>query len=158
MHKFKDAKGREWRLTLTIGHIKPIEAETGVNLLKIDKPFKQDSEDYRDDDGQPLRLLVRLQLDLELLFAVIFAAVMKQADEEGVDELEFGESMEGEAHVAAHNAFWAELKDFFLNARRTDQAAMVQKASAAIQRGIQAATEKANEIDLEKIVNKTFGK
>lgn len=159
LKRFTDAEGREWAISLTIGHIKPIEAETGVNLLKLDKPFTDDSGDWLDQNGEPLALLTRLQLDMELLFSVIFASVMEQASELGVGPVEFGQAMAGKAHIDADKAFWEELSDFFQSARRTDLVAMIEKTRATINAGVAAAEKMAKEsINPNEIVSKIFGK
>lgn len=156
MQKFKDSTGHEWTLEITIGHIKPVEADTGVNLLKLDKPFELDADDWS-SDGKPLPLIGRLQLDLELLFSVIYSLLLEQVKELELDEVGFGRRMAGDTHIHAEAAFWKELEDFFHRARRTDLIAAVRKSRAIVEEAMGRAAMKVDKISEKEEVDKIFG-
>lgn len=163
MHVFTDTKGDAWRLAITVGHIKPVEADTGVNLLKMDKPFQLDADDWRDDDGKPLILLTRLELDLELLYSVIYSLCREEAAERKIDEVEFGKRLgiSDNGHDAfedAHSAFWDEAKAFFHQTRRHHVASVIAKQRDLIDKAMTKLDDAiAKTIDTDAIVNRIFG-
>lgn len=63
-------------------------------------------------EGNP-PLLLRLDLDLTLLGAVVFELVRKQAEDLGVTQEQFEASLDGNATARMAEAFWGELADFF---------------------------------------------
>lgn len=158
MQTFTDCKGDKWRLSITIGHIKPVEAETGVNLLKMDKPFSLDSEDWQDDAGNPLVLMTRLELDTELLCSVIFALCVEQIAERGIDEVEFGKRLGiseagHDAYADAFGAFWTEAQSFFRQTRREHVATMISKQRETLDRAMAKVAQLTEEnINTDKIV------
>ena len=162
MHKFTDSQGDDWIINLTIGDVKPIECETGVNLLKMQKPFTQDADDWLDDDGKPLILVTRLAMDLELCVDVIFAACAEQASKRSVDAVAFGRRMgkrpDGTATIDdAYDAFWEELRDFFRQARQPHMVAVVKKQRAGIDSAMKRAEEMVQAIDTEAMTARIFG-
>lgn len=75
-------------------------------------------------------LLEQLSGDPVLLVDVLYAICKNEADKLGVGDIEFGESMSGDAINEATEAFLGELIDFFPEAKRK----VLQKIHSAAQR------------------------
>jgi len=99
MRTFADSKGREWHIDLTVGEIKRIRSRLGVDLLCL-------------LEGDP-PLVNRLRDDLELILNLVYAAIEPQAEAAGVDDIEFGQSLDGPTAAAAIEAMWGAVLDFF---------------------------------------------
>jgi hypothetical protein len=147
MHSFQDTAGRTWEIAVTIGAVKRVQ-----DLLRIDLLNPLAAKILRNKAGKTKRtepLASRLQRNPVLLIDTIFALVKPQADRLGVTDVEFGESLGGDAAYAAYEAFMAEWRDFFRSLRRETEhkaiaagvalvmeedrksAAMVDRAAAA---------------------------
>ena len=100
------AAGKTWKLAITIGAVKRIKQDLGVDLLAL-------------QEGDP-PLIQRLNTDLALLVDVIYSAVRPQAEAENVTDTQFGEAFGGEESYAAYQAFMEALADFFRLLHRPD--------------------------------------
>lgn len=143
MHCFKDMEGRDWELGLTIGSIKRVRGVLGIDLLNL-------------QDGDP-PLLTMLALDVELLVNVIFVLVRPQAAEIDVSDEQFGEALGGEAILAAHDAFYAEMEDFYRSLGRNDMVAAIEAQKEVIDVAVSQGTKQIQAQDLAGLVEKLSG-
>jgi hypothetical protein len=97
MRKFQDTRGRTWLLAIHAPAIKRVRALLGVDLM----------------EAAGSGLLTRMGMDVVLLVDVLYALCEPQAREMGVGDVEFGESLDGDAIDAATDAFLDELMGFF---------------------------------------------
>ncbi len=149
MQSFTDNENRTWMVTLTIGSAKRVRALLGVNLLA---PCEPDPEGGAD----ALPLLTHLGTDVILLCDVIFALIKLQADEQGVTDEQWAEAMGGDAILAAQQAFYEELADFFHRRGRQDVEKAVRTQERMIVLMIEANERKFGEIEPEKEVAEIF--
>lgn len=97
MKKFKDNKGREWAIEITVATLKRIRNHLGVDLMKVI------------EGGE---LLKRLYADPEFLVDLLFVVCMPQAKEAGITDEAFGEGMAGDCIEAAQAALMEEIIGF----------------------------------------------
>jgi len=143
MRTFADSAGRQWKVELTLGAAKRIQALTGVNLLELDR-------------GDP-PLLTRLGLDVMLLCDVIFAVLEPQAEAAGVSDEQFGEALGGEAILAARTAFFEELADFFRRLGRADLARAIPAQEKLLAVAVERADRRIGEVDVEQAARQIVG-
>lgn len=97
MRTFRDARGRDWSLDITVNTVRRVRGDCGVNLLDI-------------VDGELAR---RLESDVVLLCDMIFSICRVQAESKGVSSEDFGESLSGDVIDSAAKAFMESIVDFF---------------------------------------------
>jgi len=136
MAQFKDGKGTTWDLQITVEAIKRVKSALGIDLGNI----------HQGDPPQS----ARLDTDVVLLIDVIYVILRPQADAKGVSDVEFGESLGGDAAFAAREAFWRSLIDFFQRLHRTDAVAAIAKQMALVAEVIQMATQEIERISIEE--------
>ena len=144
MQVFKDNADRNWSLSLTIGSAMKIKQTLGVDILQPEV-------------GDP-PLMTRLGTDEMLLAQVIASLLESQFELHKVDADQIYQCFDGPTFARAHEAFYQELIDFFLQRGRKDRAAAVQKQKKLILAGVTAATTKVDGIDVDKIVAKAIQK
>jgi len=142
MHSFKDNQDRQWELNLTIGSVRRVKGLLDINLLEPEA-------------GEP-PLLTRLGTDEMLLVDVIFCLCKPQADENNISDEQFGEGLGGEAILAAQQAFYDELVDFFRKRGRTDRATAVMKQAKVIRMAVEKVTTIVESLDLESEMDKAL--
>ncbi len=98
MHKFTDAKGREWRIELTYGVLDQIKDDLGIDLLDVQNGGAQSQ---------------KLGFDLRAFINLLFVVCEDQAKEAAIDDVAFGRSLGGSSLKEAFDAFQAEYVDFF---------------------------------------------
>lgn len=103
MHAFKDAKGRDWSLEITVGSIKRVKALTDVDLYALV------------DDGA--KKLAELLADVVTLVDVLFILCAEQAKAADVSDEDFGRAFGGDVLEAAGEAFVEEIIFFTPNQR-----------------------------------------
>ena len=135
MHSFKDSQGRNWDVALTIGAVRRVRDLVDVNLLELEK-------------GEP-PLITRIGMDVILLCDVIYAICKPQADDRKVTDEQFGEALGGDAILAAQEAFYGELVDFFRRQHRLEIARAVEKQQAMIAAAVTALDKRIEAIDPE---------
>lgn len=101
--RFTDERGREWRLAIDVPTIKRIRDELSIDLLRC-------LEDQT--------VLSRLVDDVVQLVDVLWLVCRDQAEGAGIDDVEFGRRLVGDAIDRAVTAFLAALCDFFPPAKR----------------------------------------
>jgi hypothetical protein len=132
MQEFLDSKNRRWRLELTLGAAMRVKAALGVDLLAPEA-------------GDP-PLLQRLALDESLLAETIVSVLGDQLGQVSPEEV-YG-AFDGKALLAAHDAFYQELADFFRQRGRLDRATAVEKQLRLIQTAVAAAVARIEAIQI----------
>ena len=110
MRIFRDNKGRSWEVVLNVHQIKRVRAALGVDLVNVITLDK--------DGAVKVDLIDRIANDPCLLVDILYIISEAQAQKIGVNDVEFGESLAGDAIEEATKAFLDELVDFFPAARR----------------------------------------
>lgn len=136
MSQFKDSKGTTWTLDITVEAIKRVKSHLGIDLGNIHQ-------------GNPPQS-TQLDTDIVLLIDVIYVLLRPQAEAKGVSDVEFGESLGGDAAYAAREAFWRGLIDFFQRFHRADAVAAIGKQMELMERIIREATERIDKISIEE--------
>lgn len=111
MKTFQDQAGRTWSIRLNVDVLKRVRALCEVDLM----------------DAAQGTLLERLIGDPILLCDVVYAVCKEEADTKGVSDIQFGQSMAGDAIEDATKALLGELVDFFPSARRALLAKALEK-------------------------------
>ena len=142
MKTFKDTVGREWSIDLTLGSAMAVRDRLDVDLLQPEV-------------GNP-PLLTRLGTDELFLGEVLCVLLEDQFDSHGLSENDVRKSFDGKTLLAAQDAFYAELIDFFQNRGRTDRSTAAAKQHITIQKATVAATKRIDEIDLDELIDKTL--
>ena len=146
MKTFTDSAGRTWTINITVDAIKRVKDLVGVNLADVTEG---------DVSGGP-PLLTRLETDLVLLCDCVYALVKPQADQQQVSDEQFGQALGGDAILAAHDAFWGALSDFFHQLRRLDQVRAIEKQQKLVGVAVAAADKQIEGIDLDKLVSEAM--
>lgn len=96
---FRDATGREWQISLTVGLAKKIKADLGLDLLAVIKPKNT--------------VLQQLADDPELLCEVIWRLVNQRAEAAGVTQEAWWDAVDDATIDAAAGALIGSLIRFF---------------------------------------------
>lgn len=112
MKIFRDCESREWKVSINVSAIKRVKSLLDVDLLDI-------------GDGKLFERLIDQPCDL---VDVLYVLCKEQADQRGLTDAHFGESMGGDALDSATKALLEELVDFFPKRRRP----ILQKALAKL--------------------------
>lgn len=144
MKTFTDNAGKTWTISLTIDSAKRVRDLMSINLLEPEA-------------GEP-PLLTRLGTDEILLCDVLFCMIKPQADSLNVTGEQFGQALGGDVILAAQNAFYDELIDFFQKRGRTDRAKAATTQQKMINLAIARVTGNLSQIDLDKKIDELFGK
>lgn len=139
MKIFSDSKDRQWELAINVGQIKRVRELLDVDLS--DLPV----------DGE---LLSRLQTDDVLLVNVAYVLVRQQAEEQGVTDIEFGESMDGPTLDQVEEAFFAEMLGFFRSSRRKALEMMLQESKQRIDGRLQLIEQAINNGAMDKLLER----
>jgi hypothetical protein len=142
MPRFKDAKGTEWTLDITVGAIKRIKSAGFGN-------FADPLTEEKAGEGTPLS---RLSLDPIYATEVMFYACKPQADAAGVDHEAFDDLLNGDAYAAAYGALHEGLLLFSRQAGRPEIAKVIEKQIAVVLAGLKIVAAKADEIDTAAIL------
>jgi hypothetical protein len=138
MAQFTDNKGTTWILDITIEGIKRVKKALGIDLGNV-------------HEGTPPQA-ARLDTVVVLLIDVIYVLLRPQAEAKGITDVAFGESLGGDAALAAREAFWRSLVDFFQKFHRPDAVAAIRKQQTLMNQMILLATERINLLDVEETV------
>ena len=139
MKYFKDKRGKDYHIELTIGKIKKVRDKVGVDLLDV-------------ESGET-PLIQRLLTDELLLADVVCCLIEDQIADKTYDEIL--DEMDATTVTNATKAFFEEYKNFFAERGRTDRAEAVSKAMYLMDRVIGRATSEiqAYDIDLDDLDN-----
>ena len=134
MKIWKDAEGHSYETKITVAEIRDVKTELGINLMDI-------------ATGD---LLQRISEDVILLCDILYVINRSQAKEYGIDDVQFGRNLYGDALEEATRAFMEEMINFFPN-QRTRQ--LLTKAMTKGQERMDKALDLA-EKSLEEELNK----
>lgn len=143
MKTFTDATGRSWTIALNLGTAMMVKDKLGVDLLQ---PEVGDP-----DSGGPL--LTRLGTDEMLLGEVLCALLENQFVAHKVTADDVRAAFDGRTLLAAQQAFYEELIDFFQSRGRADRAKAVAKQMALIHAAVQAVEVRIDQIDPAKAIH-----
>ena len=134
MKIWKDAEGHSYETKITVAEIRDVKTELGINLMDI-------------ATGD---LLQRISEDVILLCDILYVINRSQAKEYGIDDVQFGRNLYGDALEEATRAFMEEMINFFPNQRTR---ALLTKAMTKGQERMDEALDLA-EKSLEEELNK----
>jgi len=140
---FSDSASRQWTIQLTIDSAKRVRDLMGVNLLEPEA-------------GEP-PLITRLGTDEILLCDVLYCLIKPQADALNISSEQFGQALGGEVILAAQNAFYDELVDFFQKRGRTDRARAVATQQKMINLAVAHSEKRISSLDIDKKIQEIFG-
>ncbi|OHB51763.1 MAG: hypothetical protein A2Y12_01375 [Planctomycetes bacterium GWF2_42_9] len=143
MKTFSDSASRQWTIQLTIDSAKRVRDLMGVNLLEPEA-------------GEP-PLITRLGTDEILLCDVLYCLIKPQADALNISSEQFGQALGGEVILAAQNAFYDELVDFFQKRGRTDRARAVATQQKMINLAVAHSEKRISSLDIDKKIQEIFG-
>lgn len=103
MKTFTDNAGRVWTITVNVDAIKRVRGLLNVNLAAVGE--------------NNFKLLSDLLSDPVLLVDVLFVLCKAEADARSITDVQFGQSMAGDAITAAAEAMLEELTSFFPSAQ-----------------------------------------
>lgn len=144
MTTFHDTRGRAWDLRLTIGTARRVQDATGVNLLEPEV-------------GDP-PLLTRLGTDEMLLARVICAMLGDQFERYDLDEAAVYDAFDGKTILAAQDAFYEELIDFFRQRGRATRASAVERQRTLLAKADRAGEARIERIDLDGVVDSAMSR
>jgi len=136
MKIFKDTQGREWEIAVNVATIKRVRSLLDVDLMSL--------------VDEQSNLIQRLQTDPVLLVDVVYVLCKPQADQRGVTDEQFGESMASDALDDATSALFRELADFFPKGRRALMQKMVDKIEKFQKRAIEYADARLESGELDR--------
>ena len=133
MAQFKDSKGRQWTLALTIGRARDCRERTGIDLLCPESGKPSLPEVLADE--------YRVAEVLEVLLADEFRRL-------GVDPANMvREEWDGATSRAAYDALLAELTSFFEGRGQTARAEIVRKTHQAIEAAFAVVADRVAALD-----------
>lgn len=139
MKTFTDAAGRTWSIALTLGTALHVKNKLDVDLLQPEA-------------GEP-PLLTRLGTDEMLLGEVLCALLESQFDAHNVTDADVRNGFDGKTLLAAQQAFYDELTDFFQSRGRTDRAKAVAAQATLIAKATAAIESKIETMDLDHLID-----
>ena len=136
---FKDASGREWTITLSLGDVNRV-----ATLAKLDI---NDLLPKNEKDTTAHGVLMRLITDASQICNVVYASIKPRVDEAGLSKEQFFDVCSGSAVEQMRDCFLQAIHDFFPNP--------VQKRAIllVLQRGKMAMEAAAERMEIE--INKT---
>ena len=112
MQEFKDNEGRPWRLALTVAAALRVKDMVSVDVTDEDGNTKTVPFDLVDSGTIPQTFQI-LRSQFAKIGEVLYAILIKQATEKGLDKESFLEGLRGDALDAGAKALEKELVDFF---------------------------------------------
>ena len=150
MQTFVDSTNRSWSIALNLGSAMKVRDRLGVDLLQPEL-------------GNP-PLLDRLATEELLLGQIICILLENQFKTYNVTSEDVMAAFDGATLLAASDAFFKELIDFFHRRGRSDRARAVEKQRAMIEAGIRIVETRLKKIDetkriaaMEKQADKILG-
>lgn len=137
MEIFKDLKGREWRLQITVGTIRKVRSVLGLDLYDVS------SEGF-------IQVIVD---ETEKLIDMFYLILEDQAKELGVDGQGFAEGFSGEVIDEATTAFLDELTNFFPRSKREPVKKLLAKTQKLVSIATERMMEKIDDINEKEIVD-----
>ena len=134
---FRDDAGREWKIHLTLGKVKSINEEIGLDLLA---PW----------DGKAIDALTK---DVMRFARAMALAVDFGPDADATAGEELADGLRGEGLDRAILAFWGDLSNFFVGAQRLAFLAMVAKSTELWDAVWTEGTRKASAVSASDILS-----
>ena len=151
MKTFTDAAGRSWTLSLTLGTAMAVKDKLGIDLLQPEMPYREPSSSEASAKEPPL--LTRLGTDEMLLGEVLCCMLEGQFDTHQVGPEQVRAAFDGRTLLAAQQAFYEELVDFFRSRGRNDRAKAVAKQMALIDKAVAAVELRVDGIDVDEAIH-----
>jgi len=139
MKTFKDKADRNWTIGINLATAKRLRDTLNVDLLQP-------------EIGDP-PLLTRLGTDEILLGEVLCVLLADQFDTHKVSADDVMAAFDGQTLLAAQEAFYEDLVDFFRSRGRTDRAKAVAKQAEMIAATVARVEEKIDEIDIDEVID-----
>jgi hypothetical protein len=140
MKVFKDREGREWIVDVNIGSIKRVNDILNVDLLRL-------------EGGQ---LVDQLIGDPVTLCNVVYVLCMKQAQERGVSDEDFGRAMAGDSIDHATTALLEDFVDFFPSRKRPAMAKALAKIKQIEAAQLEAAERMIDDPQIDQLIQKAM--
>lgn len=132
------AGGRRWRISLTLGDLRRLRTDAGIDLLRLDeRPAPE---------APPLAF--RLRTDPILVGEILWHCLADQIAAANLTEADFCRSMDGAALAGAFAALSAALLDFFHDLNRPDLVETVQTTARLVALATDQATKTLRALDL----------
>lgn len=141
MRVITDLKKRQWDILITVGTVKRVRRALDLDIYDIAK------EGF-------LKAIIEDQIMLVDMFYVI---CQKQAEKEGVTDIEFGESFDGNHIDKAVAIFLEALVDFFPQSRRDAVRKALAKTLELAERTGEKIVESLDKVDIEKQADMVMG-
>ena len=139
MRTFKDKAGRNWTIGVNLATAKRLRDELSVDLLQP-------------EIGDP-PLLTRLGTDEILLGEVLCCLLSDQFEAHGIGAEDVLAAFDGQTLLAAQEAFYEDLVDFFRGRGRTDRAKAVARQAEMIAATVARVEKKIEEIDIDEVID-----
>ena len=139
MKTFKDKADRNWTVGINLAVAKRLRDTLNVDLLQPEV-------------GDP-PLLTRLGTDEILLGEVLCVLLADQFDAHKVSADDVMAAFDGQTLLAAQEAFYEDLVDFFRGRGRTDRAKAVAKQAEMIAATVARVEQKIDEIDIDEMID-----
>ena len=139
MKTFKDKANRNWTIGINLATAKRLRDTLNVDLLQP-------------EIGDP-PLLTRLGTDEILLGEVLCCLLSDQFDANKTDADDVMAAFDGQTLLAAQEAFYEDLVDFFRGRGRTDRAKAVAKQAEMIAATVARVEQKIDEIDIDEMID-----
>lgn len=140
---FKDAAGREWRLTPSLGLFDAIHEATGVDLIP---------------DGNDVSAAMSLPMKRIKLSEVLWAAIAPKAKDAGVTREQFRDSINGDVLTAGWGALLDAIVFFTPTSNRAEVQAAIDVQAAAMERGVAAVVETLKSQETEAAIGEAISK
>jgi hypothetical protein len=139
MQRFKDLKDREWEVSITIGSVRQVKEQTGIDLLDFPDVF------------------AKLAEDMLTLCNVLYVLVKPQAEKAGVSDEDFGYALGGDVLENAVDALTDDLIAFFPQRRREILMQLKEKTVAYQEAQLAKAKKQIETLDFDKIIPMASG-
>ena len=139
MKTFKDKADRNWTIGINLATAKRLRDTLNVDLLQP-------------EIGDP-PLLTRLGTDEILLGEVLCVLLADQFEVHKVTADDVLAAFDGQTLLAAQEAFYEDLVDFFRGRGRTDRAKAVAKQAEMIAATVARVEQKIDEIDIDEMID-----
>lgn len=137
MEIFRDLKGREWRLQITVGTVRKVRS-----VLKLDL-YDVSSEGF-------IKVIVD---DTEKLVDMFYLLLEDQAKELDVNEQSFAEGFGGDTIDEATTAFLNELTNFFPQSKREPAKKILAKTRKLVGMATEKLMQKVDQLDENEILD-----
>jgi len=144
MKTFKDKADRNWTIGINLAVAKRLRDTLNVDLLQP-------------EIGDP-PLLTRLGTDEILLGEVLCVLLADQFEAHKVSADDVMAAFDGQTLLAAQEAFYEDLVDFFRGRGRTDRAKAVARQAEMIAAMVIRVEKKIDQIDIDEVIDGIDGK